>query len=697
MTKHAHKFTKIAALLLCVLTVLPMFAGCEEPLDATNKGSYITMYLSDSVIDLDPANCYINDASMAICSLLYDTLFKLDKNGKVQKNLVKDYSIEESNRYGECVLTLTLNRTTWSNGNAAVRADDIVYAWKRILKSSSNNEAAALLYDIKNARAAKAGDCSIDDVGIYAVEDYVLEIMFDEPIDFDRFFLNLTSVALAPVLESSVKQGEDWAKKSSTLVTSGPFKLSKTSIINVETLLIDAETIIRNNTNDIAKAQAEIEKAKAMEDQAAAATVIATQEASIERLNNEIKKAQARIEKYSGVTYEWYPDVKAGGKDFSETYVKFMVLERNPNYYRNNKDTKEKLDSTVTPYRIVVECDLSDEELAQKVDDGEIYYLTDIPLSLRAQYKDKANVSDDMSTFSYFLNENALIKNTKTGEDVKLFADKNVRKAMSLALDRQTIADTVVFAKPAAGIVPNGVFDAGSAKKTFRSAAGKLIDAGADVSAAKSLLSSAGINPADYAFEITVAAYDAVNAAIAAEAQKAWQALGFSVTLKRLGFITNNDYSTATDSTPNDVIDDLFAEAYRNNNYQVIGVDLRALTVDAFSVLAPFATEFSGQPLDMSDIDNIIFGTHRTGYSSEAYDALIEAAMLATGKERTNLLHQAEEMLTEDMPVIPVVANQYAFIRNKNLTGVGKGDYYAPIEFTKSQIKNWQDFLLLAE
>ncbi len=690
MSKTSHKLIRIAALILCVLMVLPFMVACEPELDTTNKGSYITMYLSDEVIDLDPAHCYINDASIAICSLLYQTLFKLDENGKVVKGLVDSYSIEESNRYGECVLTLNLRAVQWTSNNAMVRADDVVYAWKRILKSGNSNEAAALLFDIKNARAAKAGDCSIDDVGIYAVEDYVLQIQFEEPIDFDRFFLNLTSVALAPVLETSVKQGEDWAKKSSTMACNGPFKLSKTSVVNVESILANAETTIRNSTNDLTKAKSELAKAKAANDSAA----IATQEAAIAKAEKDIAAAKANQEKYKDVTYESYVDASQEDKSFTQTYVNYMVLERNPYYLRDNgTESKDALDKAVTPYRIVIQCGLSNEELAEKYDNGDLYCLYDIPLSLRETYKDDAKVTDAMSTFSFFPNENALIKSSKNPEGEAIFAIKEVRTALSLALDRQAIADTVVFAEPAEGIVPNGVFDSVSSKKTFRSAIGKQLSANADMAAAKAMLSAAGITASNYTFSITVCAYDEVNVAIAEMAQKAWKELGFNVELKRLGFITNNDYNKATDSTPNDVIDDLFAEAYRAGDFEIIGVDLSAISADAFSVLAPFATEFSGMALDMTDVENAVFGTHITGYSSEAYDELIEAAFAADGKnaERTDYLHQAEKLLIEDMAVIPVVANQHAIVISKSLKGVAVESYYAPFTFAKAQIKNWYD------
>ena len=69
----------------------------------------------------------------------------------------------------------------WSDGTP-VSAQDAVFTWKRLLDTEADFEAASLLYEIKNARSAKQGECSIDDVGIYAVDELVLEIKFDRCI-----------------------------------------------------------------------------------------------------------------------------------------------------------------------------------------------------------------------------------------------------------------------------------------------------------------------------------------------------------------------------------------------------------------------------------------------------------------------------------------------------------------------------------
>jgi ABC-type oligopeptide transport system substrate-binding subunit len=45
-----------------------------------------------------------------------------------------------------------------------------------------------------------------------------------------------------------------------------------------------------------------------------------------------------------------------------------------------------------------------------------------------------------------------------------LFASKEVRQALSLAIDRNAIANAVVFESAATGFVPNRVFEAGASQ-----------------------------------------------------------------------------------------------------------------------------------------------------------------------------------------------------------------------------------------
>ena len=72
---------------------------------------------------------------------------------------------------------------------------------------------------------------------------------------------------------------------------------------------------------------------------------------------------------------------------------------------------------------------------------------------------------------------------------------------------------------------------------------------------------------------------------------------------------------------------------------------------------------------------------------------LIEKAYnTVSASERATLLHEAEAMLMEQLPVIPIVFNQSATLTSKKLSKVG-ANYYGAATFSKAQLKNYEDYL----
>ena len=283
-----------------------------------------------------------------------------------------------------------------------------------------------------------------------------------------------------------------------------------------------------------------------------------------------------------------------------------MTLERNQYYFRDK--TKDDLDKSVTPYRLIIDFSLTDDEIKAKFDGGELFYIGEIPVSLREYYKDSATITDELTTHSYYLNQKALISDggtdaegNPTGEYI--FANANVRKALSLAIDRQAIADAVVFAKAATGLVPYGVFESNSVKATFRNLAGDIIATGADMSAAQSALSASGITASKYSFSISVRSEDEVHVMIAEAVAAAWSSLGFKVSVNKVEHIVNDDENKLTAETATDICDDIFNEKFYSGDFEVAAIDFAAVSVDPFGTLAMFAKSFAGQAINMETLN----------------------------------------------------------------------------------------------
>lgn len=593
---------KILAVFLCLVMLLASLSGCanKEPKDG---GAQIKMYIAEPVYNFDPAEAYKNDGALKIVSLLFDNLFVLNAKGEVEKSLVKDYHY---NSEENSMLIELRSGASWSDGKE-LSANDVVYAWNRILDPANSFEAAVLLYDIKNARAVKNGDVTVDDLGVSALNKTELKILFEnDSVDYKSFINKLTSYALVPLREdvvSGVEVANDWAKSPLIFVASGPFRLRAVS----------------------------------------------------------------------------YAPETAG-----------ITLERNSYYYRDFM--KDPIDKSVTPFRLIVDYTKNGDEILSAYENGEIFFVGDIPLSARSKYtledwKKKANIADALSTHTYILNENAEIN----GE--KIFANKNVRNALSLAIDRENIAAKIVFADAATGIVPNGVFNELNSSKTFRNASNSNISTKSNMGAALSKLSEANITPSNYAFEISVPSYDAVHIAIAEEVAKAWCALGFKVTVKQVELVDNADKAISTKEKIAGIKDDKFIESLAAGDFQVAAIDTVAFSADPFSVLAPYAFGFSGSATSHKQSPDFNVKPHISGYNEAAYTAKIEAAYTeGNSANRAKLLHEAEDILIADMPIIPIVFNKSVSMQSKDLSNIST-TYYQTYNFTKTNQKNYEQYL----
>lgn len=371
------------------------------------------------------------------------------------------------------------------------------------------------------------------------------------------------------------------------------------------------------------------------------------------------------------------------------------ILERNSYYFRDR--TKDKLDKYVDPFRIVMDATTDPAEQFKNYNTkeaGAIYYFGHIPYTVRKdaafeKLLKKVDVTDAPSTHVYYLNQKATIG------DKALFAIPEVRQALSLAIDREAIANELVYARPAEGLVPYTVLNRTDRSAQFRKKADALLSANAAVDQAREKLSAAGITPANYAFTLTVPAYKEDHMTSAKMVVDAWNALGFKVTLNPLGATEIVEITVDSSGRELKVGTDVWIDDYKTalttGNFEVIALDLVAPSPDPFSILAPFALSFSGNAInmDISVNPNYDLTPHITGYNSEAYNAKIEEAFAAAkAKIATEKLHEAEAILMNDMPVIPVVHNQNVALASSKL-GKIETSFYCNANFTETKLSGY--------
>lgn len=557
---------------------------------AKDDGPDVTVYLTGAVYDLDPSLAYTNDNAVKIMSQIYEPLFRLDSRGRVVNALASGWRVEERPEEGLYQMVITLRETYWQNGTQ-VLADDVAYAWRRILEPSFESQASTLLFDIKNAVKVKNGQdkCTIDDLGISA-DKLELTITFEKKIDYQAFLKNLTSVALVPLKENAVTKSPDtWSKKVSTIYCSGPFYIRT----------------FDHNTGS-------------------------------------------------------------------------FVLARNK-YYRRAKDSTSPVQTFVTPNTITMTWNRSgsQEALLQERLNGllngdplegtKLYYLGELPLDGRADLAYKT--TDLNSTFSLVLNTNE-----------EPFDNAKVRQALSMAIDREYISSLLGYGIPATGLLPGTVKDTNGRDK-FRDKSGNLIETTADLEGAKALLAEAGVDPSDYSFRISYD-YNVDDQAVINYVIEQWQALGFRVTARLLMANERTEEVNGVDVT---FLDSGLQVAYTNGDFDVIAIDYQAFSTNPFASLAAFSSTLNGNGLEwiLDPKDHIPTGSrqkpHISGFANSDYDALIQSAYEETDlRKKAEYLHQAEAKLMEEMPVIPLLFNQSAYLTDEKLTGLSFDGYGIP-------------------
>ena len=130
---------RITALLLSIICCLGLLTACyDSKIDGEIiKGAEITLYLSEPVYDLDPALCFNNDSALQVAGLIFDTLFKVNEKGKIEKSIVDDYEIIEDENTNEYYMMITLKENNcWSDGSV-VSAEDVVFPGREFLTQAS--------------------------------------------------------------------------------------------------------------------------------------------------------------------------------------------------------------------------------------------------------------------------------------------------------------------------------------------------------------------------------------------------------------------------------------------------------------------------------------------------------------------------------------------------------------------------------
>ncbi|KOP79109.1 ABC transporter substrate-binding protein [Lysinibacillus sp. FJAT-14745] len=202
----------------------------------------------------------------------------------------------------------------------------------------------------------------------------------------------------------------------------------------------------------------------------------------------------------------------------------------------------------------------------------------------------------------------------------KIMSNANIRKALTLAIDRQKLIDNVTKGeqKPATGMIPVAV-------PKFEEDRGYIKDN--DVEGAKAALEAGmkelGIkDPKDITVNISFNTSEA-HAAIAQYIQEEWS--------KKLGISSKLDNSEWQ----------VYLEKIKTGDYQVGRMGWVADYLDAYTFLEPFNTAKNGN--------------NQTGWENAQYKGFLDKAAAEVDEaKRLDDLKQAEAVIMKELPVAPI-------------------------------------------
>lgn len=194
-----------------------MTTSCTKKEEPTKD---IHLYFQAEPFSLDP-RMGGDRRSQAVLRPLFEGLARIGLDGSPHLALAESVSLSKD----QTVYTFRLRPSVWSNG-LPVTAHDFEWAWKSAIDPNFPTPFCYIYFVIKNAKRAHLNECSIDEVGIHALDDKTLEVTLEHPTPY--FFELTASPLYSPLCSSAVSQTQNWAgTQHPSYVSNGPFILKK--------------------------------------------------------------------------------------------------------------------------------------------------------------------------------------------------------------------------------------------------------------------------------------------------------------------------------------------------------------------------------------------------------------------------------------------------------------------------------------
>ena len=210
----------LAVLFIGLALLMP---GCGNGGDGNGEAVVDEMVLVHNVgTELETMDPHLATGVPEMTTMLqiYEGLTRLNDDSLPELAQAESVDISDD----ELVYTFNLrDGLVWSNGEP-LTAEDFELSWKRALDPELAADYAYMLYFIAGAEAYNAGEGSVDDVMVEALDDKTLQVTLEAPTPF---FLSLAAFATYyPLYQPAIEADpEGWHLSADTIVGNGPFKM----------------------------------------------------------------------------------------------------------------------------------------------------------------------------------------------------------------------------------------------------------------------------------------------------------------------------------------------------------------------------------------------------------------------------------------------------------------------------------------
>ncbi len=207
----------LLAFALGVLLCLPQRGLHARAVDATTRTISLAMATEPPSLNSLQAT---DSESFFVLTHVMEGLTQYNLHNELVPGVAQRWQIDQSGA------TFWLRKNArWSDGKA-VTAEQFVYAWREALDPRNGAPYASILFPVKNARAINNGKLAKTELGVVALDDHTLQVVFEQPCPY---FLGLTAFATYYPLRQDIveKHGARYAAESTTMVYNGPYALER--------------------------------------------------------------------------------------------------------------------------------------------------------------------------------------------------------------------------------------------------------------------------------------------------------------------------------------------------------------------------------------------------------------------------------------------------------------------------------------